>query len=186
MKKLKLFLLIIFGFILISTLPKKTYASLRTSASSATLTSLYTKQGEDNRVKILKNFLLEYNSPLAEYAHIFVKEADKNGLDWRLLVSISGVESAFGKRIPPYSYNGWGWGIYGGNVLYFKSWEKAIETISESIRKNYIDKWGAKNIFEIGRIYASDPMWAYKVTYFMNQIEKFEKKQQKQYLSLSL
>jgi hypothetical protein len=63
----------------------------------------------DSRSIALKEFLIDYNSPMYPYADTFISEADKYGLDWRLVVSISGVESAFGNLIPYKSNNACGW-----------------------------------------------------------------------------
>lgn len=125
----------------------------------------------DKRVMMLYDFLGTYNSPLQQYAPVFVRTADKYNLDWRLVAAISGVESTFGKQLPNNSYNAWGWGIFGDNMIYFTSYKDAIETISKSLRENYIDKWNAKNVYQIGRLYAASPTWAQRVEYFMNKID---------------
>jgi hypothetical protein len=117
--------------------------------------------------------LEKYNSPLVPYAGTFVETADKYNLDWKLVAAISGVESTFGREIPDASFNGWGWGIYGDNMIRFSSWNEGIETISQGLRTKYIDKWGAKDVYEIGRFYAASPTWAQRVEYFMNSIEEY-------------
>ncbi len=124
----------------------------------------------DLRVKKLEEYLASHNSPLAPYAKAFVDNADKYGLDWRLVASISGVESTFGKHLPYNSYNAYGWN--GGNY-YFKNWEDGIETVSKTLRQNYMNKWEAKTVYDIAPIYAPpSKTWAYNVNYFMNMIEK--------------
>ena len=50
---------------------------------------------QDNRAKILQSYLEQYNSPLADHAETFIKEADANHMDWKMVVAISGVESTF-------------------------------------------------------------------------------------------
>lgn len=141
---------------------------------------------EDNRAKILSKFLSQYQSPLAEYSTSFVKSADENKIDWKLLVAISGVESTFGKELPVGSYNAWGWGIYGNNAIYFKSYNEAIGTISKALKEQYIDSWGAKDVYQIGRLYAASPTWSQRVCYFMNQIDKFAFDNPQACLSLSM
>lgn len=132
----------------------------------------------DRRAQILKDYLAKHNSPLENSAQDFIDAADQYSLDWKLVVSISGVESTFGKRIPGghdplyTSYNGWGWGVYGDNVLKFKSWKDAIYTISEGLKTNYVDK-GYTEPLAMNRKYASSQTWGVKVTYFMNEIEKY-------------
>ena len=90
----------------------------------------------------------------------FIKTADEYNLDWKLVAAISGVESTFGKEIPNDSYNAWGWGVYGDNVIRFKSWTDGIETVSQGLRQRYMDQWGGKDIYQIGAMYASSPAWA--------------------------
>ena len=163
----------------------KTYAQ-NASGSSASLESTLSVKKEDIRVKIISSFLEKHSSPLAYYAKDFVQTADLYDLDWRLVASISGVESTFGKHIPYNSYNGWGWGVYGNNVIYFSSWTDGIETVSRGLRENYINKWGATDVYEIGRIYAADPNWASKVDFFMQKITEFQYQNLTNDLSISL
>jgi len=186
MGKIIFFLLILLSSLITLISPQQVKAE--TAGTSAVLMSSFDTQQQDNdkRIQVLRAYLEKRNSPLAPYANVFVNEADKNNLDWRLVASISGLESSFGIHIPTYSYNGWGFGVYGDNVLRFSSWEEGIATVSKALRDNYIDKWGATNVYEIGRIYAASPTWAARVTYFMNNIEAFEQDQQRTTLALSL
>lgn len=163
----------------------RVYAAENSALPSAELKSNLSIREDDSRTKILRAFLQKYNSPLADSARNFIKNADFYNLDWRLVASISGVESTFGQFIPYNSYNGWGWGVYGNNVIYFSSWKEGIETISKGLKENYIDK-GAANIYQIGRIYAESPTWAYKVNYFMEKIDEFKSQNEVNSLSLSL
>jgi len=165
---------------------EKAYAATKIAGSSAVLHSASNATKEDNRATVLEAYLKKQNSPLAAYAKTFVAEADKNDIDWKLVASIAGLESSFGKRIPANSFNAWGWGVYGDKVMRFASWEDAITTISAGIRTNYMDKWGADDVYEIGKIYASSPTWAQRVTYFMSQVEKFEAQYNNKSLSISI
>lgn len=124
----------------------------------------------DDRADRLEEYLTFHNSPLAPYAEIFVAKADEYQLDWRLVASISGVESTFGKHLPKNSYNAYGWN--GGN-FYFKSWEDGIDTVSRTLRQKYINKWGADTVWEIAPYYAHpSKTWAYNVNFFMEKIAK--------------
>jgi len=172
-------------FFTTAILPQTVHASL-ISASSAAFTAEYKVTRQDDRVRVLKAYLAKRNSPLVESAATFVAQADKNQLDWKLVAAISGLESSFGQHIPYQSYNGWGWGVYGDNVHNFASWDDAITTISEGLRVNYMDKWKATDVYSIGKIYAASPTWAARVTYFMNDIEKFEENWADTTLSLSI
>lgn len=127
----------------------------------------------DGRAKILKDYLAQYNSPLQYQAQNFVDAADQNQLDWKLVAAISGVESTFGKFIPG-GYNAWGWGVYGNQALGFKSWKDGINTVSQGLRKNYFNK-GLTDPYSINKAYAASPAWGAKVTYFIQDMEKFAK-----------
>ena len=122
----------------------------------------------DERVEKLGAYLASHKSPLAPYAKTFVAKADEYQLDWRLVAAISGVESTFGKNLPSNWYNAYGWN---GGYFYFKSWEDGIDTVSRTLRQNYMDKWGLETVWEIGPIYAPpSTTWAGKVNFFMEKI----------------
>lgn len=147
---------------------------LKSPAKSASLYIADAHTQTDNRVIVLRAYLARYNSPLLGSAETFIESADLHQLDWRLVAAISGVESTFGKQLPYNSHNAWGWGIYGDNIIRFASYEEAIETISRELRNRYIDSWGADNVYKIGRYYAASPTWANRVTYFMEDMQRFE------------
>jgi hypothetical protein len=170
-----------------ATQPHSTYAaSAPVKSGSAMLTSQPQKPDADYRVNLLKAYLEQYNSPLAAEADVFVAEADAYNIDYRLLPAMAGVESWFGTRLPHNTYNAWGWGIYGSHMTYFTSWEDGIHTISKELREKYMDKWGDRNITEIGRHYASDPKWSPKVMHFIYDMEEFETKARNKAISISL
>ncbi|MBD3366381.1 hypothetical protein GF360_03535 [candidate division WWE3 bacterium] len=126
-----------------------------------------------NRVEVLKKFLEKYNSPLAEEAETFVRVADEKNLDYRLLPAISCMESTCGKFTPQGSYNAWGWGIYGTNMITFNSWEEAIETVGEGIAKNYAAN-GLNTPEEMAPVYTppNSVNWSNGVRFFMNQMDE--------------
>jgi len=133
----------------------------------------------DPRVLAMSKFLQDYHSPMAKYANVFVEEADKNGLDWRLVASISGVESAFGNLIPKGSNNGWGWRGINSNEKgwsMFESWEEAITHITNRLAEGYGTDLTP---FDIEPSYcppcAENPahLWANGVNHFMNQLEYY-------------
>lgn len=128
----------------------------------------------DPEAEVLANYLESHNSPLQYHAQDFIDAAKEYGLDWRLVVSIAGVESTFGKHIPG-GYNGWGWGVYGTQAIYFDSWKDGIYTVSKGLRENYVN-YGYTEPYSMNRIYAASPRWGSKVTFFMNEIQKFADK----------
>lgn len=170
--------------------PKSVFAQSKTAGMSAMAINPITVVKVDNRAKALKAYLDQTNSPLADHAQTFVDQADKYDIDWKLVAAIAGLESGYGEHIPYQSYNAWGWGVYGTNVINFTSWDDGIETLSKGIRERYMDQRGAKNVYEIGRTYASSPTWAVRVESIMNRIDTFytdfETTQSTSSLSLSI
>ena len=172
---------------IILLIPQISNAQEKASASSASIqTANVTENAEYNsHVKILQGYLESKNSPMAPFASEFVTQADKYNLDWRFVAAISGLESSFGQAIPYNSYNGWGWGVYGDNVIRFSSWTEGIGTISQGLREKYMDKWGKKDVYAIGSVYAASPTWAVRVNYFMDNISAYALNDTKNTLSLS-
>lgn len=95
----------------------------------------------DPRVLAMSSFLSDYHSPLAPYSKYIVETADSYGLDWRLVVSISGVESAFGNIVPGGdSNNAWGWRGINKNARgwsVFATWEDGIKEITRGLAEGY-------------------------------------------------
>lgn len=166
----KLFTLI--AFLLAMTLTPQTYASENIAGQSATLVYDTVRHdidlSQDVRVKALQNVLEKYNSILVPEAENFVYYADKYGIDWRLLVSIAGLESGYGSQYVHGSYNAYGWG---GGYIYFSSWEEGIDSVSRSLRTRYYDR-GADTVWKIGPIYAENPHWAQRINGLMGGIDK--------------
>ncbi len=130
----------------------------------------------DIRVSVLRKFLQTYNSPLADISAYLVATADRWGLDYTLIPAISMQESGGCKVIPVDSYNCWGFGIYGGTVTRFSSYEEAIETIAKKIKETYI-KNGLVNPTLLENIWApqSTGQWSYAVNYFTGKMRDLEK-----------
>jgi hypothetical protein len=167
--------------------PQNIFAQEKASASSANINpTLIVKEGSNYRVKIVKAYLEKYDSPLADNAKDFVYYADLYRLDWRLVLAISGVESTYGKEIPENSYNAWGWGVYGDNVIRFRTWKEGIQTVSEGLRNRYMNQWGGQDIYQIGSMYASSPHWATSVNTHLAMVQNFILSNPQNALSLSL
>ncbi len=134
---------------------------------------------DDPRVIAMQKFLLAYNSPMYPYARNFVEEADKYGLDWRLVVSISGVESAFGNLVPKGTNNGWGWrGINPDERGWsqFDTWGDGIAVVTSRLALGYGTDLTP---FQIEPTYCppcgANPAhaWANGVTRFMNELDYY-------------
>lgn len=103
----------------------------------ATETSAITTQevkDRKERADKIDALLASYNSPLVGYGDKFVEEADKNDIDWRLLVAISGQESTFGIHACKKATNSFLG--YGSCKINFKSVDEAIERVSASLGGN--------------------------------------------------
>ena len=61
----------------------------------------------DPRLESLKRFFQKTSCPAVKYVTAFVEAADRYDLDWRLLPSISYVESTGGKSAPNNNLFGW-------------------------------------------------------------------------------
>ncbi len=126
----------------------------------------------DGRVANLKAFFRKYNSPLYPYAEKIVEVSDKYHFDYRLIPAIAMQESNLCKYVPEDSYNCWGWGIYGDQILKFKSYEEAIETVGKGLKEHYIDK-GLITASMIMKKYtpSSNGSWAHGVNTFLRALE---------------
>lgn len=149
----------------------------KTALSSASLTTIDgvpVTQDDTYFAKrvAIQNVLRRYDSDLIVYADAFVESAYRHDLNPYLLVSISGLESYFGRFMVPGTHNGYGWG---GGYIEFESWEDGIETISAALRRNYYNK-GAETIHDVGRKYAESPTWSVRVSFFISQFEQEEAK----------
>lgn len=155
-------------------LPSQVYSG--TASSNISRTKFYTL---DPRIPAMIRFLEHYHSPMVKHAELFIIEADRYGLDWRLIVAISGVESAFGNLIPQGSHNGWGW--RGRNPCdrgwsQFEDWEEAIIHITERMALGYGTDLSP---YDIESTYCPPcgatglNLWARGVTRFMNELEYY-------------
>jgi len=62
---------------------------------------------QDPREVFLRKFLKDKGCPAQDFAEVFVAEADRHGLDWRLLPSLAFVESGGGKTSKGNNIFGW-------------------------------------------------------------------------------
>lgn len=132
----------------------------------------------DPRALILRDYFIKYDSPLADNAQDFIDAADTYKVDWKLVPSIAGVESTFGK-VTPGGYNCWGWGVYGNQAIYFTSMRDGIFTVTKGIRENYIDK-GLDDPYKMNYAYASSTAWGGHVDFFLQDLSTFAQSYSKQ------
>ncbi len=126
----------------------------------------------DARIPIIHSYLLKFGSPLAPYAEKIVSEADKVGIDFRLLTAIARQESNLCKYAPDNTYNCWGWGIHKAGTLGFESYTEAIEVVSLGLKQKYIAQ-GLVTPEEIMSKYtpSSNGSWAYGVQSFLDDLQ---------------
>jgi hypothetical protein len=131
-----------------------------------------TPEVSDARPKIVENYLATYNSVLTPLSEYIVKISDMYGLDYRLLPAIAQQESNLCKKIPPESFNCWGWGIHSEGSLGFQSFESAIKVVASGLSTEYIGK-GLVTPEQIMRKYTpgSNGSWAFGVQSFMDQMK---------------
>ena len=86
------------------------------------------KKKFDLREAILRKFFRDNDCPAEKYSAEFLREADYHHLDWRLLPSLSFVESGAGKQLK--GNNLFGWANGGAR---FHSMTEAIHQVAEAL-----------------------------------------------------
>lgn len=80
-----------------------TYISLHQTVRN----SVTPRQPDDPRLALLHRFFQRAGCPAVDYSRVFLEAADRYSLDWRLLPSISFVESGGGKAAKNNNFLGW-------------------------------------------------------------------------------
>lgn len=174
MKKLFVKLLIILLIPLMLILGSNTTGTNSSLVQKSRVSNEISAKKLDKEAQILASYLSKFNSPMQYHAQDFIDASKAYGLDWKMLPSIAGVESTFGKRIPG-GYNAYGWAIYNSNSRFgFKSWRDGMFVVAKGLKEGYINK-GLTDPYAMNRIYATSPTWGSKVTFFMNDLGKFAK-----------
>jgi len=118
----------------------------------------------DARPSLIKEFFLKNNSPAHEYAQDFLIAADQNGLDWRLLPSLSLVESGGGKEARNNNIFGWG-----SCKVRFRTTREGIYRVAASLRSSYLYRDKA-NLNEILWTYNPRETYVKQVLAVMNRL----------------
>lgn len=143
------------------------------SESQSGLKTLAAVGRSDSRPVIVDNFLSRHRSPMSGMGTVFIREADKYNLDYRLLPAIAFQESTLGKNIPRGSHNAFGWAIYTGanSGAKFNDWEHAIEVVARGLKAKYIDQ-GLTTTETIMSRYTpdSDGSWAFGVNFAIEEM----------------
>lgn len=139
----------------------------------------FSAESKDPRALKIENVFEKFKCPLAEKGEYIVRKADENSIPYWLVAAVSFQESGCGKITPKVkgaeTYNAWGYGVFGGYVKTFESWEDGIETLSKYFSKRFYSK-GITDPCEIMKTYTppSKGSWCAGVNYFGQMIENFE------------
>lgn len=117
----------------------------------------------DPRLVRLRTFFGEMDCPAQAYAREFVEAADQYQLDWRLLPSISFIESTGGKMARNNNFFGWDSG-----AAQFDSPEAGIYAVGYQLSHSYLYRW--KDLDAILATYNPDGEYGPKVKWVMRQI----------------
>ncbi|MFY9724315.1 MAG: hypothetical protein WAJ87_02415, partial [Bryobacteraceae bacterium] len=122
---------------------------------------------QDARLGAVRGFFEKGGCPAREYAQAFLDAADGYRLDWRLLPSISFVESTGGKAAPNNNIFGWDNGRSS-----FSSPTAAIWGVAYQLGQSKL--YRDRNLNQVLALYNPDPGYAAKVKSVMRQIAILE------------
>ncbi len=122
---------------------------------------------QDPRLKQLEKFFGKAGCPVIKYSGTFLEAADAYDLDWRLLPSISFIESTGGKAARNNNFFGWD----SGRVA-FDSPIAAIHTVGYRLAHSRL--YRDKDLDGILATYNPDTEYAGKVKAVMRQISPSE------------
>jgi hypothetical protein len=117
----------------------------------------------DPRLRRLQNFFDAIDAPAKAYAHVFLSVADTHDLDWRLLPSISFVETTGGKAARNNNLFGWDCGR-----AEFKSISEGIRTVAYRLAHSALYK--NKPLDDLLAVYNPNPEYSRAVRSVMNRI----------------
>lgn len=85
----------------------------------------------------IDSYLSGRGSPMAGQGAAFIRAGKKYGIDPRLLVGMSVIESSAGAKLAR-PFNPFNWGIHQGKQ--YGSWEESIMDVARGMKRGYIDK----------------------------------------------
>jgi hypothetical protein len=118
----------------------------------------------DPRATRLRKFFSKLHCPVVDMAEDFIRAADSNHLDWRLLPSISVIESSGGKAY--INNNIFGWGT--GGPLPFPSIRAGLNEVAFKLGNSSL--YRNRDVFGKLRLYNPDESYPYRVISVMNRI----------------
>jgi hypothetical protein len=121
----------------------------------------------DPRLKSLKRFFQQVDCPARILAAEFLMVADQHNLDWRLLPSLSVVESSGGRLAPHHNMFGWDNG-----KAAFISWRAGIHDMARNLADSKL--YRNEDVDGILRKYNPDANYASVVKSVMRRISPTE------------
>jgi len=127
------------------------------------------KETKEKKVMDLKNYLIGVgNEGFANSSKSILEASERCGVDYKLVVSIAGYESGYGKK-PVKKYNPFGW----LNGVQYGSWDEAVSDIICDFGSMYSAK-GLHDPHQIVQIYVGGngdkENWANTVTALMKKV----------------
>jgi hypothetical protein len=144
------------------------HAYRRLDGKSVVSTHVKGQTFSDARRLAIQHYFQACACPAARWANIFVQEADRQGLDWRLVASISMVESTGGKHYKNRNILGWK-----SASQRFRSEQAGIQYVSERLHNS--PYYTGKSLVQILRTYNSERRnYVALVTGVMQQLAAIE------------
>lgn len=122
-----------------------------------------TKHSQDPRLARLKSFFGSVHCPVRALSQEFLDAADRHHLDWRLLPSISLIETGGGKNAPGNNIFGWDSGRKA-----FTSVRRAIADVASRLATSKL--YRGKNLDGILATYNPRPDYARRIKLVMQQV----------------
>ncbi|MGA7239635.1 MAG: hypothetical protein WBY44_28400 [Bryobacteraceae bacterium] len=129
----------------------------------AELTPPPKRRNADSRLERLKAFFGKLDCPAKDYSGDFIVAAELNGLDWRLLPSISYLESTGGKTAKNNNLFGWNCGRTG-----FASASAGIQEVGRRLSRSRL--YRSKNLDQLLATYNPTEGYAQRVKNVMQRI----------------
>jgi hypothetical protein len=118
----------------------------------------------DARWILIRQFFEKNNAPADEYAKDFLIAADQNGLDWRLLPSLSLIESGGGKSARNNNIFGWG-----NCKVRFRTTREGIYQVASRLKNSILYK-GKGSVDEMLWTYNPRQEYVQQVIAVMNRL----------------
>jgi hypothetical protein len=120
----------------------------------------------DPRLETLRRFFQESDCPALVFSPEFLKAADRHNLDWRLLPSISLVESGGGREVRNNNLFGWG-------GIVFTSVTAGIHDVADHLANSKL--YRDKDLDQILKVYNPNANYPGVVKSVMRRISPSEK-----------